>query len=79
MSDVAIEFKAELFYGDAVIASIAVGDISKISLDIYYKLEKETGGKKVLVAIAKTGMVCYDYAAKKIAPVPTAVKDKFAS
>jgi acyl-CoA thioesterase FadM len=78
MSDVAIEFKAELFYGDALIASVAVDDISKISLDIYYKLEKETGGKKILVAVAKTGMICYDYAAKKIAAVPAAAKEKLA-
>ena len=77
MSDVAIEFKSELFYGDTVIAAIAIGDVSKVSLDFYYKLEKEIKGKKILVALAKTGMVCYDYAAKKIAPVPTAILQNF--
>jgi len=69
MADVGIEFKAELFYGDVVIASVAIGEVGKVSFDIYYKLEKEEG-KKVLVAIAKTGMVCYDYEKKKIVAIP---------
>ncbi len=70
MSDVAIEFKNELFYGDIVIASVAVGEISKVGFDLFYKLEKEIDGKKLLVATAKTGMVCYSYELKKILPVP---------
>jgi acyl-CoA thioesterase FadM len=72
MSDVGIEFKNELFYGDIVLASVAVGEISKVNFDIYYKLEKELAGKKILVAIGKTGMVCYDYDKKKVAAIPEA-------
>jgi acyl-CoA thioester hydrolase len=73
MSDVGIEFKSELFYGDEVIASVAAGDISKIAFDLYYKLEKRSGDTIMLVAIAKTGMVCYDYAKKKVAAIPEEV------
>ena len=40
MADVAIEFRNELFYGDIVIVSIACAEFSKVSFDIYYKLEK---------------------------------------
>jgi acyl-CoA thioesterase FadM len=76
MSDVAIEFKSELFYGDEVIASVAAGDISKIAFDLYYKLEKRSGDTTQLVAAAKTGMVCYDYSKKKVAPIPGEVVDK---
>src|SRR5207248_10309352 len=36
MSDVAIEFKSELFYGDTVTVSVATGDFSKVSFDMYY-------------------------------------------
>ena len=74
MADVGIEFKSELFYGDVVMASVAVANISKISFDVYYKLEKESGEKKILVAAAKTGMVCYDYKIKKIASIPEEAK-----
>ena len=38
MADVAIEFKKELFYGDAVIVDIKAGDISKVGFDLFYKL-----------------------------------------
>lgn len=76
MSDVAIEFKSELFYGDEVFVSIAAGDLARISFDLYYKLEKRSGDKTVLVAIAKTGMVCYDYSKKKVAPIPAPVIEK---
>jgi acyl-CoA thioester hydrolase len=70
MSDVGIEFKKELFYGDEVIASVVAGDFSRIGFDLYYKLEKMGPEGMILVALAKTGMICYDYAKKKIAAVP---------
>src|SRR5258706_16279104 len=70
MADAGIEFKNELFYGDIVTASVTATGFSKVSFDIYYKLEKETAGERILVAIAKTGMVCYDYANKKIVAIP---------
>lgn len=70
MSDVGIEFKGELFYKDIIIASITAGNFSKVGFDIYYKLEKEINGQLQLIAIAKTGMVGYDYSKKKIAPIP---------
>jgi acyl-CoA thioester hydrolase len=70
MADVGIEFKNELFYGNVAITSVAASGFSKVSFEIYYKLEKDVAGKKILVAIAKTGMVCYDYTNKKIVAVP---------
>jgi len=72
MSDVAIEFKNELFYGDIVIASVTATGFSKVGFDIYYKLEKSPGDKNVLVAAAKTGMLCFDYAKRKIVSIPEA-------
>ena len=78
MADVAIQFKSEAFYGDQLHASIAAGDISKIGFDLFYKLETFLpDNKKVLVANAKTGMICYDYLNKKIVSVPAEVKQKF--
>ena len=77
MSDVGIEFKNEAFYGEDIIASVSCGEFSKVAFDIYYKLEKKSeDGKLVTVALAKTGMVCYDYEKKKIAAVPEDVKKK---
>jgi acyl-CoA thioester hydrolase len=76
MADAGIEFKAELFYGETVNVSVGIGEISRIGIDIYYKLEKQSGEKTITVALAKTGMICYNYHEKKIAAVPEAVKQK---
>lgn len=70
MADVGIEFKNELFYNDTVTVSVTIADVSKVGFDIYYKLEKSESDKKILIAIAKTGMVCYDYVNKKIVNIP---------
>ncbi len=76
MSDVAIEFKNELFYGDTVIARVAAGEISKIGFELIYKLEKRSGDNTITVALARTGMICYDYSKKKIVAVPDSAKEK---
>jgi acyl-CoA thioester hydrolase len=74
MSDVAIQFKNELFYGDIIRISIAVGDFTKVSFEMYYLLETLSESKGKTVAIAKTGMLCYDYTRKKITAVPESFK-----
>jgi len=76
MSDVGIEFKQEVFYGQSVKVSVAAIDFTKISFDLYYKLETVTDSKTTLVATAKTGMICYDYSKKKIAAIPAEVREK---
>ena len=78
MADASIEFKNELFYGDAVIASVAVGEISRIGFELFYKLERTRKNdiKKVLVVTARTGMICYDYDRKKIVNIPEEAKNK---
>jgi len=81
MADVAIEFKNELFYGDIIIASVVAGEISRIGFDLLYKLQTlrpADSDRKVLVAAAKTGMICYDYEKKKIVSVPPEVRVKLA-
>jgi acyl-CoA thioester hydrolase len=74
MADVGIEFKKELFYGETVNASVCAGDFTKLSFDLYYKLEKEVEGIWQTVALAKTGMVCFNYQSKRVNPVPEEAK-----
>ena len=79
MSDVAIEFKNELFYGNLVIASVAVGEISRFGFDLIYKLDTTRSAnedKRILVATARTGMICYDYEKKKIISLPAEARVK---
>ena len=77
MSDVAIEYKNQTYYGDTILASVAVGEITKVAFDLFYKLEKRSaGGKLIPVAFAKTWMVCYDYDQNKITAIPEKAIEK---
>ena len=76
MGDVAIEFKAELFYGDALKAYVAAADFTRVGFDLYYELLVEKEGKEVTIAAAKTGMVCFNYSTRKVAAVPQEAVDK---
>ncbi|HEX2846954.1 MAG TPA: thioesterase family protein [Chitinophagaceae bacterium] len=74
MADAGIEFKKELFYCDTVNVSVTAGDFSKVGFDLFYQLEKDMDGQVQIVAIAKTGMICYDYSKKRVTAVPEEAK-----
>ena len=80
MADVMIEFKHELFYGNQVKVSVKATEFTKIAFTLYYKLEAlSEGDENKLIAIAQTGMVCYDYTNKKIMAIPETVLSKLSS
>ena len=70
MSDLAVEFKNESFYGDVVEVKIGTGEISRVSFELLYQLSAKRKNEVILLAHARTAMVCYDYAAKKVAGIP---------
>jgi acyl-CoA thioesterase FadM len=74
MSDLAIEFKSESFYGDVVEVRLGAADITRVGFDLYYQLLAKRNNENTLLANAKTGMVCYNYDAKKVAAVPEKLK-----
>jgi acyl-CoA thioesterase FadM len=70
MSEVTIEFKKELFYGDVITAFATISNWSRIGFEVYYKLVKKTSDAEIIVAVARTAMLCYDYNKRKIQSVP---------
>lgn len=70
MSDAGIEFKSEAFYGDTLTVAVTAGEFSRVGFDLFYRFTKMDGEKEVLVALAKTGMICFDYTARKVVAVP---------
>lgn len=70
LADLAVEFKSEGFYGDIIEVKIGAGEISKVSFELYYTLTVKRNDQAVLLAVAKTGMGCYNYAYKKVVAVP---------
>ena len=71
MTDAAIEFKKELNYSDEVMISVAANGFAKYGFDLLYKMEVVVNEQKLIAGKAKTGMLCFDYANKKLVLLPT--------
>jgi acyl-CoA thioesterase FadM len=76
MSDAALIFKTEMYYGDELQISIRPAEFNRVGFDLFYKVEKKAGGKWITAASAKTAMVCYNYELKKIVALPESVRIK---
>jgi acyl-CoA thioester hydrolase len=74
LADLAVEFKSEAFYGDTIEIIISVGEISKVSFELFYQLSVTRNNAPIVLAFAKTGMVCYDYTIKKVVSIPEKLK-----
>jgi acyl-CoA thioester hydrolase len=72
MADVMIAYKAEAFYGDALTVKIYADDVTGSTFSLLYHISVQRGNKQTDIAHAKTGMVCFDYEKKKIAPMTDA-------
>lgn len=70
MSDAGIEFKSESFYGDVLKVAVTAGEFSRVGFDLFYRFTRMDGEKEMVVALAKTGMICFDYSARKVVAVP---------
>ena len=79
MVDAAIEYKRELKYGDEVKISVAASGFDKLGFDIFYRLEVKVEDDWLLAGKAKTGMLCFDYAANKKVSVPAKAIEKIAA
>ena len=76
VTDIVVTFSAESFLGDVLTFSVGVTDFNKYGCDIVYRVENREQGRKV--AEAKTGVVFYDYTARKIARVPAVFLERCA-
>ncbi len=76
MADAIVVYKAEGFHGDILTVDIAVGEFQNVSCNFDYKLSNRESGSEV--ARARTGIVFYDYTAKKTVSVPAGFRKKFA-
>lgn len=68
MTDAALKYKSEGFYGDVLTIQITVTGISKVGCDFFYLLKNKHNEKEI--AVVKTGIVFYDYKNKKVVSVP---------
>lgn len=74
MADVMIAFKGEAFYGDELCIKVYVEEITNRSFDLLYHIATIREGAELLIAHAKTGMVCFDYELREIAVMTEGLK-----
>jgi acyl-CoA thioester hydrolase len=75
MADVMIAYKGEAFYGDALTVKIYAEEITEYSFDLLYHITALRNEKDTNIAHAKTGMVCFSYAAREIVTMTGELKN----
>lgn len=70
INELVVNYLNESVYGDELFFEIIPGDIGNFGFEIYYNIYTEIALKKNPIAVAKTGMVCYDYKKRKTAEIP---------
>ena len=75
VADLGINYKSEVLYGDRLKIETGMSDFTDHGCDLVFRITNEQNGK--IVAIAKEGVVFYDFRQKKVADVPAIVRSKF--
>ena len=70
MSELSVEFKNESFYNDVLEIKIFSGELTRVSFELYYEISVKRNDQKILIALAKTGMVGYNYETRKVTSLP---------
>ena len=70
MSELLVDFKNESFYDDVLEIKIFSGEITRVSFELFYEISVKRNQQKIIIAHAKTGMVCYNYEIKKVSALP---------
>lgn len=75
MTDAAVVYRAEAFHGDTLHFQLGLIDFNQYGCDIVYLASDDKTGKEV--ARLKTGIVFFNYQARKIAPIPADFRLRF--
>lgn len=69
MSDAAVVYRSEAFRPDRLRIEAEPADFGRFGFDLFYRITRiETAAE---IALVKTGIAFFDYAARKIVPMPT--------
>jgi acyl-CoA thioester hydrolase len=68
MTDAAIVYQSEGHLNEEIRIDIGIRDLSRVGFDLCYRLVKVKTG--TILAMVKTGIVCFDYSLKKVVSIP---------
>lgn len=67
-ADAAVQFRSEAFHREILVIDLACVDFSKYGCDLVYRMREKQSGREV--ARGKTGIVFFDYEARKPTRIP---------
>lgn len=76
-SDLAIVYRSQAYHRDVLRIEVAIANFHEYGCDILYRVTNKQTGKQV--AVARTGMLFFDYEGNKIAGVPERFRSVFGS
>lgn len=76
MADAVVEYKKEIKYPNNLTVAVQAQDFDKMGFDIFYKIEINGPEGPAVAVKAKTGMMLFDYNAKKKASMTEAIMAK---
>ncbi|MGQ5523106.1 acyl-CoA thioesterase [Chitinimonas sp. PSY-7] len=68
LTDAALVFKAEVFWGETLVVEVASTEFNKYGCDLFYRFRKQADNRDALHA--KTGILFFDFTTHKPAKVP---------
>jgi len=74
MGDAILQYKAVAFRGDALVVEIGLADVERRTFDLMYRVTRPGDG--ATIALAKTGMVAFDYATSRPVSLPEVFLEK---
>jgi acyl-CoA thioesterase FadM len=72
MTDAAVQFRGECFAGDQLTIEVAWGEAARTGFRFFYRITRH--GDRALIAVAETGMACFDYRERRVVALPAAVR-----
>lgn len=74
VADVAAEYKSQAFLDETLLIDLACHDYHKYGFDLVWRIREESSLREV--ARGKHGMLCFDYQAQKVSPLPLSLKTR---
>lgn len=71
LGDAVIVYQGEAFAGDVLRFEVGVAETGRAGFRLAYRVTRADAP----IALAETGLVGFDYAARRVAPLPAAVRD----
>jgi 4-hydroxybenzoyl-CoA thioesterase len=77
VSDAALQYRSEAFYGEVMVVSMGAADFGSKGCDLLWCMREKNTEREV--ARGKTGIVFFDYTTRKIAQVPDNFRSRLES